>query len=124
LSNSPKDERLTFRPREHLRRKRDFERVYADGVRVRTRNLILYALPNGLPHSRVGVVTGRKVGKAVRRNRARRLFREAFRRNRDRLACPCDLVLIASPSWEDLKLHVIEPELVQLIEKANALARR
>ena len=124
MSNSPKDQRLTFRPEEHLRRKRDFERVYADGVRVRTRNIILYVLPNDLPHSRVGVVTGRRVGKAVRRNRARRLFREAFRRNRHRLTCPCDLVLIASWNWEDLKLHAIEPEVIQLIEKADALARR
>ncbi len=107
-----------------MRRKRDFGRIYADGVRVRTRNIILYLMPNGLPHSRVGVVTGRRVGNAARRNRARRLFRDAFRRNRHRLACPCDMVLIASPNWEDLKLRVIEPEVVQLIERANAIARR
>jgi ribonuclease P protein component len=46
----------------------------------------------------LGVVTSRKVGSAVVRNRARRLLRDVFRHHQNALAAPLDLVLVARPS--------------------------
>lgn len=54
----------------------------------------LFARPNGLLHSRLGVTTTRKLGKAVTRNRARRLTREAYRTHRDELPAGLDLVFV------------------------------
>ncbi len=54
-------------------------------------------LPGGA-HSKLGVVTGRKVGKAVERSRARRLLRETFRLHQHDLRVPVALVLVARPS--------------------------
>ena len=48
-----------------------------------------------LPPTRLGVTVTRKVGKAVHRNRIKRLVREAFRRERRRFAPGLDLVWIA-----------------------------
>lgn len=54
----------------------------------------LFGRPNGLPHSRLGITTTRKLGGAVKRNRARRLVREAFRTRRDELPTGYDLVFV------------------------------
>lgn len=59
-----------------------------------TPEFALFARPNGLPHSRLGVTTTRKLGKAVTRNRARRLVREAYRTHRGELPTGLDLVFV------------------------------
>src|SRR5437867_11161462 len=82
-----------------IKQGRDFARTKAQGKRVVSGCLIANWVPlsSGAP-SRVGVITGRKVGAAVVRVRARRLLREAFRLHQPELAQPVDLVLVARPS--------------------------
>jgi ribonuclease P protein component len=88
------EQRQTFRPHEHLRRPSDFRRVYERRRSVANDWLIVYGCPNGLPHSRLGLSVSRKVGPAVRRNRLRRLYREAYRLSRAELPAGLDLILI------------------------------
>jgi ribonuclease P protein component len=107
----------TFRPHEHLRRPADFKRVYARKRSVSDAHLIVYACENGLGYNRLGLSVSRKVGSAVRRNRIRRLFREAYRLTRHELpAAGLDLVLI--PRGSD------EPELDKLMKSLPALVRQ
>lgn len=74
----------------------EFSRVYREGRRYTGESLVLYFRPTGGPR-RVGVTSGRRVGGAVRRNRAKRRLREALRRLEGRLCAPGDLVLVARP---------------------------
>jgi ribonuclease P protein component len=96
-----------FRPAERLRRPRDFQRVYDRRRSASDGWLIVYACENGLPHPRLGLSVSRKVGGAVRRNRLRRLYREAYRLSRPELPIGLDLVLIPrrpdEPTLEQLK---------------------
>jgi ribonuclease P protein component len=96
-----------FRPHEHLRRQADFQRVYDRRRSVSNAWLIVYACENGLPHLRLGLSVSRRFGKAVRRNRLRRLYREAFRLTRHEMPTGLDLILIPRggelPSLAELK---------------------
>jgi ribonuclease P protein component len=96
-----------FRPEEHLRRGADFKRAFERRRSASDDWLLVYACENGLPHLRLGLSVSRKVGPAVRRNRLRRLYREAFRLTRHELPTGLDLVLIprgtGDPSLDDLK---------------------
>lgn len=78
-----------------LRRKADFARLRRHGRVWRHPFLVLSAAPNGLSHNRYGFITSKKLGKAVVRNRARRLLREAVRAVHDHLQTGYDIVLIA-----------------------------
>src|SRR5437667_8397874 len=109
-----------FRPIEHLRRNSDFRRVYERRRSVSDPTMIVYACENGLPFLRLGMSVSRKFGPAVRRNRLRRLYREAFRLTRQEMPTGLDLVLIPrgakEPTLADLKKSL--PKLV------HALAQR
>jgi ribonuclease P protein component len=66
----------------------------------------------------------RKVGGAVRRNRARRLLREAFRRH-GRVAAPAvDLVLVAKPEINACSQAEVDVEYRERMRRLAARAAR
>jgi len=65
-----------------LRRGSEFRRVLEKGVRMPGPMFLLVAAENTVGHDRLGMTVSRRVGGAVLRNRARRLIRESFRRQR------------------------------------------
>lgn len=59
----------------------------------------MIVLSNGLPWNRLGISVQRKAGNAVRRNRIKRLVREAFRQNRELFPKHCDIVVTIRPDF-------------------------
>jgi ribonuclease P protein component len=112
-----------FRPHEHLRRPADFQRVYDRRRSVSDAWIIVYACENALPHLRLGMSVSRKYGGAVRRNRLRRLYREAFRLTKHQLPTGLDLVLIPRAP-EEAKLVDLKESLVKLVGRLAAKLAR
>ncbi len=74
---------------------KDFKRLYYRGKSVVRGNLVVYALKNRSDSNRLGITCGKAVGKAVKRNRVKRLLREGYRLMEDRLLNGYDIVLVA-----------------------------
>jgi len=70
---------LTFRARHRLTHARQFQAVQRRGVKRVSGPVQASILPNDLPHWRLGLSIGRRLGGAVQRNAFKRLLREAFR---------------------------------------------
>jgi ribonuclease P protein component len=112
-----------FRRVEHLRRPGDFRRVYDRRRSVSDEWIIVYGCENGLAHLRLGLSVSRKVGGAVRRNRLRRLYREAFRLTKHEMPLGLDLVVLPRRA-DDPKLDHLKMALPKLVgQLAQRLAK-
>lgn len=108
-----------------LTRKQDFKKVYSGGQAYVHRLFILKMLDRrgDLP-SRYGFVTSSKIGKAVQRNRARRLFREAVRLlilEGGVRECGCDVVMIARTPARESSLEKVLCAAREQFRKAGLL---
>ena len=82
-------------PSQRILKRKEFQEVYRAGRRVVCPYFVAFLQERVDGPLRLGVVASRKVGGAVRRNRAKRLLREAFRRNRPNRQVSADLLLVA-----------------------------
>ena len=110
----PRSLRLTSR--------RQFLAVYENGLRTSSSSFTVFALPNGLDHSRLGLTLTRKVGGAVTRNRGKRLLREIFRVNHQGFRLPMDLVINGRRSMLDRPVPELERELLNCVARLTRRA--
>lgn len=101
-----------------LRRRGEFLRVQDGGRKIHTDSFLVFVLPQSEPGpTRVGVTASRKLGGAVRRNRVKRLVREAFRRHKLLFPAGLDVVFIA-------KKNAVEVDYEQVVREIEKLCRR
>ncbi len=104
-----------------LTRSEDFQRVRRTGKSYAHPLIVLVAQPNGEGKLRVGVAAGRTVGTAVKRNRAKRLLREAIRTLLPSLAPGWDLILIARPALVSADLFEVREALLTVLRSAELI---
>jgi len=110
-----------LRPRERLTTGAEYRRVFRRGARVDSALFLLLAAENRQGHHRLGLAAGRRVGSAVQRNRARRLLRESFRKNKQEGAGGgLDLVLVAKREIVDRSQGEVEREFRECLRSLAA----
>lgn len=116
-------QRRTLGRDRRIRCNREFGRIREAGRRLAHGTLVAnwLILPEGT-RNRLGVITSRKVGGAVERNRARRLLRESFRRHQNELAKSVDVILIARPSIAGKTMQQVERDFLTVARKAGLLS--
>ncbi len=100
-----------FPKRVRLTKRSEFLTLSREGRKVHTSHFIVLARINDAGEKRLGITVTTRVGNAVVRNRIKRLVREFFRRHRERIARPEDIVVIAKMGAEKLTLGEVAGEL-------------
>jgi ribonuclease P protein component len=117
MTDPPRD-RPTLGRRQRILKSSGFRAVYAARARAGDGRLVAYVRPNGLDVTRLGVSVGKRCGGSVRRNRIKRLLREAFRQARGAVPPGYDVVLVpvaTGYSFEevDRRIRALVPEAIR-----------
>jgi ribonuclease P protein component len=116
-----------------LRSRRQFNLVYEQGRKAVGRHVIVFALPRAQPLApgdpaasggvASGIVASRKVGPAVRRNRAKRVVRVALQILRSELRRPLWIVLVAraSAAKSELRSQDVTTDLREQLSRLDLL---
>lgn len=98
----------------------NFRAVYSKGRATSNKDVVLHFLPREeASQNRIGFSVGKRIGSAVCRNRLRRLLREAYRLNAQKLVCAYDLVLVAKPSLSKRTWDEVNSCLLDVFNKAG-----
>ena len=80
---------------------------------------MVFALPNDVELSRLGLTVTKRTGNSVVRNRIRRKLRDAFRRRRDEMPTGLDLVINARRSVLDTSSEKLERDLLDAVRELH-----
>lgn len=111
---------FTFPKKEQLLKKWELLRVYSGNKKYTGRYIVLYVLPNQ-PHRKVGIIVSSKLGNAVKRNRMKRIIREAYRLNKNPLPLNVHLIITGKIYINSLKYKELEKDLLNLYKEAGLL---
>jgi len=95
-----------------MRRRRDFARTIRDGRTVAREAFVIHCLPVPGEGRLLGVVCGRRVGKAVVRNRVKRRLREIFRTHPEHFRDGFWFVAVARPPIAGENFKTLEEDVV------------
>jgi ribonuclease P protein component len=112
-----------MRRKYRLRANTDFARLRREGRNLVHPLLVLSVLPNDMEHSRFGFAVGRRVGKAVTRNRVKRRMRESVRMRiqKHEIAAGWDVVFIARHPIRDASFHQVDEAIGLVLCRAGLL---
>lgn len=94
-----------------------FKKVFANGQSYISRHVVVYVFKEESP--KYGIIASKKVGNAVKRNKAKRLLREAVRLNADMLKVKCQMIFIARSAINGASLREVEKSVLYIWRKAG-----
>jgi ribonuclease P protein component len=106
-----------------LTRSTDIKRVRHSGKSYAHPLVVLYVLRSDMPGTHVAVTAGLAVGNAVKRNRAKRLLREAMNALLPQTVPGSDLLLIARSPLAAATVHQAREALSNLLQRAGLLSQ-
>jgi len=104
---------------EYITKPEEYSHVYSTGKSWHSNPVVLKAVPNGLPQTRYGYSVSKKVGKAVVRNRVKRLLREITRLTPVKPGW--DIVLIARSAAAEGNYSGLRRSVTELLTRAKIM---
>lgn len=104
-----------------LKLNKDFRRLYARGKSCAVGCVAVYIMRNRRKDNRLGLTVGKTIGKAILRNRAKRLMRESYRQLRIRISSGYDIVIVARSHINGKKCESVKNDLSRALTKLGVL---
>lgn len=104
-----------------IKKNNEFRRAYLKGQSYVSPVLVTYVLKNRREFSRFGITTSKKIGNAVKRNRSRRIVKEAYRRMLPSLKSGYDVVFVARGKTPYSNVEEVYKHMQQHMKKAKVL---
>lgn len=104
-----------------IKENKDFRRIYTRGKSYVSPVLVTYVLKNRSGDVRIGITTSKKTGNAVKRNRARRIIREAFRMVVPQVKQGYDFIFVARGKTPFVKSTDICRAMTQELKNAGVM---
>ncbi len=97
----------------------DYNTIYKNGKKVPGRYIIVYILKNDLGYNRYGLVTSKKVGNAVIRNKVKRQLRSIIKVNMPYLKTSFDIVLVGRYKIGGTPFDLLEKDFTIVMRKSG-----
>lgn len=97
----------------------DYSSIYKNGRKIPGRYIIVYLLKNDLGYNRYGIVTSKKIGKAVVRNKIKRRLRAIIKDNMPKVKTSFDIVLIGRHKIGGTPFDLLEKDFTIVMRKSG-----
>ena len=104
-----------------LKLNKDFKRLYYRGKSVVCRNVVVYVMKNRSESNRIGITCGKTIGKAVVRNRLKRLVRESYRQMEPAIQKGCDFVFVVRSRAVGKSFSEVNGDMMYAMKKLELL---
>lgn len=100
-----------------------FRRAYRQGKSFISPELVTYVIKNKQNNLRIGITTGKKIGKAVTRSRARRVIRAAYRDvlKDNELKSGYDVVFVARGKTPYIKSNILSKTVLKHLKSSGLI---
>ena len=105
----------------HIKNDYEFRRAYSKGASFAASSLVTYVVRRRNGGVRTGVTTGKKVGNAVLRNRARRVIREAFRELEPQTRGNWEIIFVARTKTAHVKMQTVRRDMLAHLTSAGVI---
>ncbi|MCC8073965.1 MAG: ribonuclease P protein component [Clostridiales bacterium] len=104
-----------------LKENKDFRRLYYRGKSVADSCLVTYAMKNHTKEIRIGIASSKKIGNAVKRNRARRVIRAAYSALEESVGAGWDIVFVARTRTTEVKMQAVNVQMKAQLKKLGVI---
>lgn len=102
-----------------LKKNKEFQQLYRQGKSYANRYMVMYILSVDQARTKIGFAAGKRLGNAVVRNRVKRLLREAYRQNQDKLKNGLHLLVVGRNPMVDVKFDVVDKAFEDVSKRAH-----
>jgi len=108
---------FSFKKKDRILKRREFLQLQRCGKKIQDRNFIVIYSEGRFEKNRIGVTVSKKIGNSVKRNKIKRLIREHFRINRDKIAEFIDINVIAKKKAGEISADMVFKSLDGIFKK-------
>ena len=110
---------FSFTKKNKILKRREFLQLQKCGKKIQDRNFIIIYSDGRFEKNRIGITVSKKIGNAVKRNKTKRLIREHFRMNRDKIAEFMDINVIAKKKAGEISADMVFKSLNAIFKKIH-----